>query len=76
MGREGRKDKDRVNCNRGIYAGSRWLELELILADNDRGMIWVNLDWTRSAGVDRPGLTLTHVNGINLLSIHSVVYVY
>jgi len=47
-------------------------------SDTDRRSIWVNLDWTRSADVDRPGLTvgLTHVNGINLLSVHSVVIMY
>jgi len=32
-------------------------------SDTDRGPIWLNLDWTRSAGVDRPGLTVTRVNG-------------
>ena len=30
-------------------------------SDTDWGPIWVNLDWTRLAGVDRPGLTVTHV---------------
>ena len=32
-------------------------------SDTDRGPIWLNLDWTRSEGVDRPSLTITHVNG-------------
>jgi len=28
-------------------------------SDTDRGPIWLNLDLTRSVGVDRPGLTVT-----------------
>jgi len=35
-------------------------------SDTVRGPVWLDLDSTRSAGV----------NGINLLSVHSVVYVY
>jgi len=32
-------------------------------SDTDRGPVWLDLDWTRSAGVDRPGLTVSHMNG-------------
>ena len=51
------------------------IEFKHSSSDTDRGPIWLNLDWTRLAGVDRPGLTVTHVNGVNLLSVHSVVVV-